>query len=148
MSERSNGRKLNIDFCISIAMIGLSVATLVYARTFPEAARRFPSIACYLLMGLSVILLIRSFTKGEAKMELALIFPWASLKYALITFVITGVYIYLMENVSFFIATALFVPAMMVFMRVKNKWAIVLSTAGTVLFCWFMFVNQLNIRMP
>ena len=148
MKERPNGIKLNVDAVIAIAMIVLSAAALVYAKQFPEVARRFPRIACYLLLGLSVILLIRSFTKGEANMKLALIFPWASVKYALITFAITGVYIFLMENVNFFIATALFVPIMMIFMRVRKKSAICIATAGTVLFCWFMFVNQLNIRMP
>lgn len=148
MNEKSGGTKINVDFCIALVIIALSIAALIYTKTFPEAARRFPSISCYLLIGLSVILLIRSFTKGGNGMKGFLIFPWKTLKYALITFAMTGIYIFLMEKVNFFVATVFFVPAMMVFMRVKSKWTIILSTAGITLFCWFMFVNQLNIRMP
>ena len=151
--ETSTGKgKISSDVMIGIVLIVLSIAVFIGAGRFPEAARRLPMLSAVLLIVLSVILIVRSFLRTAADKKTGstepVLFPWKTTKYALITFALTGLYIFLMEHVDFFIATVLFVPAMMIFMRVKKKAVIILCTAGITLFCWFMFVNQLHIRMP
>lgn len=152
MDKTPNGGRVDPDVFIGLILIVFSVAAMVNAQTFPTAAKRFPMIACTLLIVLSLILVVRGLRRSTAIRKsggtIPRLFPWNTAKYALITFLLTGIYITLVERIDFFIATIIFVPAMMIFMRVKKKWVIILSTAGITLFCWFMFVNQLHIRMP
>ena len=154
MSQEANAGKgrISSDVVIGIALIVLSVAVIIGAGSFPEAARRLPVLSAVLLIVLSAVLIVRSLLRTAAEKKkggaVPALFPWKTTKYALITFALTGLYIFVMERVDFFVATVLFVPVMMIFMRVKKKTVIILCTAGITLFCWFMFVNQLNIRMP
>jgi len=152
MDKTPGGGKVDHDVYIGLVLIAFGIAGIVNAQAFPPAAKRFPMLACGLMIVLSLILVIRGLRRGAAIRKgggtIARLFPWDTAKYALITFLMTGIYIALVEHVDFFVATVIFVPAMMIFMRVKKKWVIVLSTAGITFFCWFMFVNQLHIRMP
>lgn len=148
----NRGGKVHSDVYIGLVLIALCAAAATMAMKFPPAARRFPLLSCGLMVILSVVLIMRGLRRSAALRSsghpIPKLLPWSTTKYALATFVMTGIYIFLMEQVDFFVATVVFVPAMMLFMRVKKKWVIVLSTAGITLFCWFMFVYQLNIRMP
>lgn len=153
MNKSSNGGgKVHFDVYIGLVLIAFSTAAAINALSFPTAAKRFPILSCVLMTVLSLILIVRGLRRSgairKAGAAIPKLLPWSTTKYALITFLMTGVYIYLMEHVDFFVATVIFVPAMMLFMRVKKKWVIVLSTAGITFFCWFMFVYQLHIRMP
>lgn len=152
MNKTPKSGKVDYDVYIGLVMILFSVAAMINARTFPTAAKRFPILACILVIVLSVLLIIRGISRSAAIRQkgesIPKLLPWNTTKYALITFLITGGYIALVEYVDFFVATIIFVPTLMVFMRVKKKWIIILSTAGITFFCWFMFVYQLHIRMP
>ena len=151
-NEPKKGGKVDFDVYIGIALIILCAAAAFNALSFPVAARRFPLLACLLLTILSVILIVRGVRRSVAIRQaggvITPLLPWKTTKYALVTFAMTGAYIFVMEKVDFFVATVIFVPAMMLFMRVKKAWIIALSTVGITFFCWFMFVYQLNIRMP
>lgn len=148
--QRTSG--LHPDVYYGLVFVALAIFAAMEAFSFPIAARRLPIISCILLTFLSAILIIRGILKGNRQkqegQEIKKLLPWKTAKYALITFGMTGLYILIMDKINFYIATVLFVPGMMLFMRVRNKWVIIGCTVGITLFCWYMFDFQLNIRMP
>lgn len=146
-------RTIHQDVYISIILMVLG-AYLFYLTTkmIPDAAL-FPRMALSVFMILMVWVLIDGIRKSiiatntEEKKDIRLL-KWEQNKMPFALFGITVLYAIVMDLFGFFIATALFIPAVMLFFRSRNIKLIVGVTIGTLLFVYLMFVVFLKAALP
>ena len=141
------------DVYISILLLALS-AYLWYLTTkmMPDAAR-FPRMA----LGVFIILMLWTLVSGIRKSIVATNDPehkdvrllkWEQNKMPFALFGITVLYAIGLNYLSFFIATAVFIPVVMLFFRCHNWKLIVGVTVGTLVFVYLMFVVFLKAALP
>lgn len=141
------------DVYISVLLLALS-AYLWYLTTkmMPDAAR-FPRMA----LGVFIILMIWTLVSGIRKSIAATNDPerkdvrllkWEQNKMSYALFGITVIYAIGLRYLGFFIATAIFIPVVMLFFRCRNIKLILGVTAGTLVFMYLMFVVFLKAALP
>jgi hypothetical protein len=144
-------RKLNIDIYLGAILILFS-AYLYFesTRIKPESAK-FPQIVIMLLLALSVIVLIlgiRKTIRPELTLKSDTLLNLDVIQTPVMVFVLIAAYIAVMNFAGFFIATALFVPVMMVYYGNKNIRTIIITDIALNLFVYLLFVKTLNVMLP
>jgi putative tricarboxylic transport membrane protein len=142
-------KKLSTDVYIGIIMVIFGLLVAILSWDLPESPRRFPLMASGMFIFLALLILYQGIKKtryfqGESKS----VYQWAQTKYAFIMLLMIIAYVVLINLISFFPATVFFVPAAMIYMKVRKWQVIVLSTLSLNLFIWWLFVLQLQIRLP
>lgn len=147
-----NKKKLSVihnDVYIGSFTFLLGAVLFCLSLQMPSVPRRFSIIVTGLFCLMSVILVITGILEmrkpGYVKMKL---YSLQQTKYSYCIFVMTLAYVILINLISFFPATIIYIPILMVFMRVKSWMTIAITTIGINAFVWFLFVVQLKVSLP
>lgn len=129
-------------------LIILAVIFYIMAGQFPNAsAAVWPKAVLIGIMILSVLLVIHGLqmTKdADGNADLG----GAVLKGPMASLVMIVAYAVCMSFTGYFVSTAIFLPLGMAALGQRNWKAILGVTVGLELFVWFLFVVQLQLRMP
>jgi len=137
------------DVMVGIFMFILGAAMFVMAFKFPITSRRFPFIATGLFMLFAVMVFIEGLKKTKALDEnYKPPYGWKTVKYPLLMFLILCGYYVLLETITFFPATALFIIGIMLFCGVRSVKAIVIYVIVLNAFIWLLFIKQFNMVLP
>ncbi|MGE4283154.1 MAG: tripartite tricarboxylate transporter TctB family protein [Clostridia bacterium] len=149
MEKRLN--KINKDVSIGIGLILFSIFFLYESTKIHKGAAEFPKIILLTFLILSIILVVIGITKTlnptlEKKSDKKILF--SEIKSPLIVFLISAVYIALINIIGFFIATTLFVPIIMWYYGIRRFRQILVTTICLDLFIYVLFVRLLNVFLP
>jgi putative tricarboxylic transport membrane protein len=150
------------DRILSICM--LLFCTVMYMETFNFAEKTsiqvagpavYPRILLYVIAGFSIIILIRSFfTKASG--DESTVFSWKGFldkyKKIVLLFLFFGVYVFLLSNVGFIMATLLFMFASQaLLMGLKKTKPVIINvcvTSVSTFLVYFVFTESLSILLP
>ena len=146
-------RIIHQDVYISIILLALG-GWLFYLTTQmrPESAR-FPQLALGVFIVLMVWVLIDGIrksiaaTKSQEKKDIRLL-KWEQNKMPYALFGLTVLYTMGLDFLGFFIASAIFIPLVMLFFRCRNIKLLIGVTVGTLVFVYLMFIVFLNATLP
>ena len=145
-------KKVHIDVWAGVVMLLASGWWLNEARRFPEVPRRFPMFVGFAFALVAVLILLGGLRKTKAaaaKQENPqAVIRLSEFKYVLIGFAGIVCYALLISVIHFFPATLIFVPAMMLFMRVRSWKQIVLTDLILNGLLYLVFVVELKISLP
>ena len=131
-----------------IGVIALAVGVFLFLQTneFPEITRNFSRIILIILIAIGAVLIITSIINGKkpGPEEVSL----KEFKNPMLAFLIIIVYVVMMEYIGFFVASAICIPALMLFMGQRKPIPMIATTAGALLFVYVLFVMQLGLRLP
>lgn len=134
------------DLVIGIITVALGVFLWTYTPGFSDHTKAFCRFVLALFIGLGAILCAISIIK--AKKPSGKEVKAAEFKNPLLMFCILVVYVILMTTLGFFVASALFMVATMLFMGYRKWIPIVCVTAGMLGFVWWLFSYTLMVRLP
>lgn len=145
-------KKLHVDIYAGIVMLAFSAWWMLTAAKFPVVPRRFPMFVGAAFALVAVLIIIGGIRKSKdawAKQEVPkAIIQWSGFKYTLIGFAGIVLYAVAMNYIHFFPATLIFVPLMMLFLRVRKWYQIVLTDVILNGLIWLIFVYELKITLP
>lgn len=147
-------RKFTIhqDVYISTLLLALGCYVFYLTTKLKPASARFPRIALGVFMVLMIWILVSGIHKSiaatrEGNKDVRLL-KWAQSRMPLALFGITVLYAVGLDLMGFYIASAVFIPVVMLFFRCRNMKLIVAVTAGTLLFVYLMFGMFLHAPLP
>ena len=138
--------------------LGLVLASLFFLQqcgTLNERAAQYPKIILSVLLILSAALLVQGvfysfrperYQKRYGKSNKSI--QWSVVTHPLFVFGATVVYLILFHFINFFVATAVFVPLIMLIFGERKVLTILLTTVGLELFVYLVFVKLLNVYFP
>ena len=133
------------DKILTIGLLILETFYFVLIKSLPENAAKYPMFVCMLLLVLTIMLGIKSFTSKEKYEEK--IFADLQLKQFLFIIVISAIYIFLIELLGFFVTTLVYLMLTMIGLKANIK----LSAIASVGFCiliYLVFVAFLRVPVP
>ncbi len=137
-----------MDVSIGIALMLFSALIVLMSKSFPSAVKRFPLLVAGLLFSLAACLTVSAAVQYFRRAEKRPYFKWKYSKYPLIGLLLLLVYYVLMQWITFFPATTLFLIVAMLYLRVRS-WKTILSVTVVVdALVWLVFVKQLSIYLP
>lgn len=141
-------KQIHAEVWLGEILIILAVIFYIMAGQFPNAsAAVWPKAVLIGIMILSALLVIHGLqmTKdADGNADLG----GAVLKGPMASLVMIVAYAVCMSFTGYFVSTAIFLPLGMAALRQRNWKAILGVTVGLELFVWFLFVVQLQLRMP
>ena len=141
-------KQIHAEVWLGGILIILAVIFYIMAGQFPNAsAAVWPKAVLIGIMILSVLLVIHGLqmTKdADGNADLG----GAVLKGPMASLVMIVAYAVCMSFTGYFVSTAIFLPLGMAALGQRNWKAILGVTVGLELFVWFLFVVQLQLRMP
>ncbi|HLO12920.1 MAG TPA: tripartite tricarboxylate transporter TctB family protein [Pseudoneobacillus sp.] len=145
--------KRTANLCISIMLIVVAVLTINVAATFPSlegtdvGAAYFPKMLSFILIGLSILLFIQSLRepKSEQSDSSSQTNNW---KKTFLGIVGTIVYTFIFHYIGFYIATILFLFAMMWMLGFKKIVVSIILSIGITLFIYVVFEMLLQVPIP
>ena len=141
-------KQIHAEVWLGGILIILAVIFYIMAGQFPNtSAAVWPKAALIGIMILSALLVIHGLqmTKdADGNADLG----GAVLKGPMASLVMIVAYAVCMSFTGYFVSTAIFLPLGMAALGQRNWKAILGVTVGLELFVWFLFVVQLQLRMP
>jgi hypothetical protein len=148
MSEK---RKINNDVYIGSILTVISLFFYFEAAKIHREAAQFPKLMLAALIIMSVLLVvlgIRKTLRPELTLKSDTLLRFKVVRTPLIVFGIVALYMALIKFTGFFIATTLFVPALMVFYGVRSIRVLIITDITLNLFVYILFVRLLKVVMP
>lgn len=143
-------RKIHHD--VFVALILATIAGLGYLRTLimPKGADRFPQILFTLFAIFAVMIFIKGIRESKIMTQEGRsdVISLEGLKLPFAALAIVTVYTILAKYLGFFVSTAIYIPAFMIFYRYKKVPYMIVSIIGTLIFVYLVFVKQLNVPFP
>lgn len=140
--------KTHQDVFVGIFIILCSVGFFIINRNLPAGAKYFPDLLLIILSLMAAWISFDGIRKTRAASESKPIknsLTWTNLKVPLIALLYITVYVILFRVVGYFIATVIFMIAMMHRFGVKSWKQILLITFGFVLVIYLLMVKQLHV---
>ena len=145
-------KKLHVDIYAGLVMIAFAVWWMIEASGFPEVPRRFPMFVGIAFAFVAVLIIINGIRKtGAARQsgeEQKAVIEWSGFKYTLIGFGLIVAYALAINYIHFFPATIIFVPVLMLLLRVRKWYQIVLTDLILNGLIYLVFVVELQITLP
>ena len=145
-------KKLHVDIYAGLVMIAFAAWWMIEASGFPVVPQRFPmfvGVAFTLVAVLIIIGGIRKTRAAQASEEKPkAVIEWSGFKYTLIGFGLIVAYALAIRFIHFFPATIIFVPVMMLVLRVRKWYQIVLTDLILNGLIYLIFVVELKITLP
>lgn len=145
-------KKIFKEVWIGLCLTLLSIYLLFEIRNIPAVPARYPRVILIVLLALSAALTIQSIwfsirpEKAAGKTSAPV--PLSETTFPLAVFGLLVVYLALFHFTNFFIATAIFVPVMMLLYGQRKVLPILLVTVGLELFVYLVFMKLLNVYFP
>lgn len=135
---------------VFIGFVCLGVCVLIYAlnTSLPDQATLMPKFLVGLLAIMSVMIIGQGLKKSKvpAKEQKKLL-VWDEFKMPLIAWGIVVLYFVLFYLAGYFVATAVIIPALMLFMK-QRSWKLILGIdAGYLLIIYVVFVRLLKVSI-
>ncbi|MDR2588581.1 MAG: tripartite tricarboxylate transporter TctB family protein [Spirochaetales bacterium] len=144
-------RKINNDVYIGILLTAVSVFFFIeVTKIHPEAAL-FPKVMLGTFIILAVLLTlmgVRKTLRPELTLKSDLLLKFSVIRTPLIVFVIVAGYMVLLKVLGFFTATAIFVPAFMIFYGIKSIRTLLITDIALNVFVYVLFVRLLKVALP
>lgn len=129
------------DRAIAGIFMGVSLLLLYTLRTAPLKSALFPGVVLLVLIGLSLIIIIR---KVKERKDL-----FVNFKDVIIEFLLFGLYIILLPRIGFIIATVAFLIVSLFVLGYKgSKLKIIIISTLVALCIYFIFANFLHVNLP
>ena len=145
-------KKLHIDIYAGLVMIAFAAWWMIEASKFPVVPRRFPifvGVAFALVAVLIIVGGVRKTKAAQASEEKPkAVIEWSGFRYTLLGFGLIVAYALAINYIHFFPATLIFVPVMMLVLRVRNWYQIVLTDPILNGLIYLVFVVELQISLP
>lgn len=146
-----NTKTIHQDVYISVAIFLILALLFTITLTLPEASSIFP----YMLIGgigiLNVFVLIKAIMKTRemrgSDSKITNPINWEAIKVPMLIFLMTVVYIVLFNFTNFFIATTIFLIALMRFYKVTSWKTIMLTTIVFDIVVYVGFVRFLHVPL-
>lgn len=144
-------RKILKEVWIGLGLTLFSLFFLSEANKLMKAAAKYPKFILTTLLVLSAALLVQSIyysafpdkqKKTSAPLEIGVF------KFPMLVSLLVVLYVVLFNVTNFFVATAIFVPLMMLLYGERRMLRILAVTVGLELFVWLVFVQMLNVHFP
>ena len=136
------------DLVIGLITIALGGFLWTYTNgpNVSDANKLFSRFVLALFIGLGAILCVISLinAKKPGGKEVAV----REFKNPLIMYALILVYVFLMNTIGFFVASAIFMPAVMFYMGYRKPIPMVCVTFGMLAFVWLLFVVELKVSLP
>ena len=120
-----------------------------YAMTLgkPGDAMTFPIILLCIMALMAVPIILEGVRKTKASADAPVDneIKWSKLKVPLSAFLFIAGYVFLFWLAGYFVATLVFLPAIMLHFRLRNPLQIGLVSIGYVVVIYALFVRQLNV---
>lgn len=141
--------KIHSEVWLGGILIALAVIFYVMAGKFPnQDAATWPKAILIGIMILSALLVIHGIRLTKEKEDSNNQKSTGMLKGPMASMVMIVAYAACMNFTGYFVSTAIFLPLGMAALGQRNWKAILGVTVGLELFVWFLFVVQLQLRMP
>ncbi|MGI6029075.1 MAG: tripartite tricarboxylate transporter TctB family protein [Candidatus Heteroscillospira sp.] len=140
---------------LGLGLVGFSLFFLQQSSNLNARAQQYPKIILSVLLVLSAALLIQgvyysfkpeNYQKRYGKSTKSI--EWGVVTKPLFVFGTTVIYLILFYYINFFVATAVFVPAIMFLFGQRKVLPILLTTVGLELFVYLVFVLLLKVYFP
>ena len=140
---------------LGLALTAFSAFFLQQTSTINKRAQQYPRIILTVLLILSLALLIQgiyysfhyeNYLKRYGKSTKSI--EWGVVTHPLLVFGLTVLYLALFHFINFFVATAIFVPLVMLLFGERKVLPILLTTVGLEVFVYFVFVRLLHVYFP
>ena len=146
---------VDADVIVSIFLIMVSAYVFVDARRFPADSGMGPMICSVLLVIGSLFILYaglkktREFRKNAAtEMVEKKRTEVKELGVSFVSLAFCVGYVLLIPRLGFFVSTTIFMIAFMLYLNVRNYALILIITLGLNVILYFLFITQLNVRLP
>lgn len=140
--------RIHYDVFVGVTMLLITAYVLLTSSRMPTIAMRFPSFLGAAFGVLATFILVEGVVKTVRQAEPERCIDWKTSKYAVAVVGLSVLYGIAMRYITFFVATAIFVPGTMTFMGVRSWKTLLFVTLGTVAVAWVVFAWQLGIRLP
>jgi len=140
---------------LGAGLVAFSAFFLQQCNNLNARAQQYPKIMLSVLLALSAALLIQGiyysfnierYQKRYGKSTKSI--EWSVVTQPLFVFGATVIYLALFYYVNFFVATALFVPVIMLMFGQRKVLPILITTVGIELFIYVVFVVMLKVYFP
>lgn len=138
------------DVGVVIFMYLVCALFLYMSQSLSETSKTYPMFTIWLLFGLTTLYLVTMFVNaGKYGVESGVKELFDGFKPAQLLFCIalTVVYMLMVKYIGFFVATIVFMSAVLYFLRVPMV-ASLISVAAINLLVYFAFVKFLGVRLP
>lgn len=150
-------KKLSVvrEVWLGLGLVAFSLFFLQQCSTLNKRAQQYPKImltvllifsAALLIQGIYYSLNIERYQKRYGKSTKSI--EWSVVTHPLFVFGATVLYLALFYYVNFFVATAVFVPAIMFLFGQRKVLPILLTTVGLELFVYLVFIVLLKVYFP
>lgn len=141
--------KLSTDVLSGMCLIIFGGFFYHKADNLLAEASLWPKMVLILLIILSVLLVLRGIRKNDlCDFENSFFVSVREMSAPMIALIMMAIYVTVMSYVGFFLSTAIFLPFAMYILQ-QRSWKVILGTTlGLEIFVYFLFVMQLNLRMP
>lgn len=133
------------DKVLTIGLLILETFYFILIKALPKNAAKYPMFVCTLLIILTIMLGIKSFTVKEKYEEK--LFANLQLKQFLFIIVISGIYIFLIELLGFFVTTFVYLIIVMIGLKANVKLS-ALTSIGFCILIYLIFVVFLKVPVP
>ncbi|MGI6114219.1 MAG: tripartite tricarboxylate transporter TctB family protein [Mahellales bacterium] len=144
-------KRIHQDVYISVLLYIVSIFFLVISLRLPKNSAIFPVLLIVAFAILNTSLLINGIKKTKViwneEPNFVNSINWKVIKKPLIVFVIVVLYSILFRVTNFFIATTIFMIALMKFYKVKSWVNIILITISLNIIIYVGFVKMLNVLL-
>ncbi len=145
-------KKLHIDVYAGLVMIAFAVWWMIEASKFPVVPQRFPMFVGVAFALIAVLIIISGIKKSKvaqsSEEKPKAVIEWSGFKYTLLGFGLIVAYALAINFIHFFPATFIFVPVMMVLLRVRKWYQIILTDLILNGLIYLVFVVELQISLP
>lgn len=145
-------KQIHNDVYSGAFMLIFSIYFFYIATTMRAGAAKFPKIIMGLMILLSIGCLIQGIIKTRSNVntgsEASAQVLWSEIKIPLLVFCMITLYVIALQYIGFIISTLIFIPALMLFYRNRNKLLIVCCTVFTIAFIYTLFTVVLKLQLP
>lgn len=137
---------VNRDVIGAGVLVLFSAAAWRQAAALPSQAGMFPRLIIALLLGFSLIYLLRSLWQARSAVQDAPFF--SNLARFSLALILTVVYVVTFPRIGFFTATFIFIPVFSFAIGARRIKSAILASAIFTLGAWVIFVVLLDRRLP
>ena len=134
------------DLVLGLICAALGVFMWLNTAKLTDDSKQFSRFVLALFLLMSVILIVISLinAKKPSGKEVKI----GEFKNPMLMYLIIVGYVALMVTLGFFVASAIFMPAAMLYLGYRKPIPMICVTAGMLGFVWLLFVYSLKVRLP
>lgn len=134
------------DLVIGIVSVAFGMFLWLQTPELTDDSRQFSQFVLGLFILMGVILIVISLVK--AKTPTGKEVKVGEFKNPLLMYLILIGYVALMSTLGFFVASAIFMPAAMLYLGYRKPIPMICVTVGMLAFVWVLFVYSLKVKLP